>query len=71
MNVAYKSFVLLALGFCFGSAAPAAVYNLRIVTDASPDYTDLASFIRSATAKLEKPEEKCWSVFYWNHVARR
>src|SRR6266571_2412437 len=53
------------------TACPAAVYNLKIVTDASPDYSDLASLVHSATAKWEMPEQKCWAMFYWNHIARR
>ncbi len=27
--------------------------------------------IRSITAGWKTPEEKCWAVFYWNHIARR
>jgi len=53
------------------SAAQGAVYNLKLVTDASPDYSDLPSMIHSMTARLPTPEEKCWAVFYWNHIARR
>jgi hypothetical protein len=49
----------------------AAVYNLKVVTDASPDYSDLPSLVRSATSKWNTPEEKCWAMFYWNHIARR
>src|SRR5688500_9514987 len=56
-------FLLVAL------AAPARgqVYNLKVVTDASPDYTDLASLIHSATSRWQTPAEKCWAVFYWTH----
>lgn len=46
-------------------------YNLRVVTDASPDYTDLPSAVRSMTANWPTDPEKCWAVFYWNHKARR
>lgn len=53
------------------SPAGAAVFNLKVVTDGSPDYTDLPAMIRSITGRWETPEEKCWAVFYWNHVARR
>jgi hypothetical protein len=61
-----------ALGLGLGQAtAGAAVFNLKVVTDASPDYSDMASLIRSATGKWQTPEEKCWAMFYWNHVARR
>jgi hypothetical protein len=49
----------------------AAVYNLKVVTDASPDYSDLPSLIHSTTSKWNTPEEKCWAMFYWNHKARR
>lgn len=45
--------------------------NVRVVTDASPDYTDLPSMVHSMTAKWATPEEKCWAVFYWNHIGRR
>ncbi|MBN2137972.1 MAG: hypothetical protein JW720_09205 [Sedimentisphaerales bacterium] len=47
------------------------VYNLKVVTDASPDYYDMESMIRSITGRWDKPSEKCWALFYWNHIARR
>jgi len=49
----------------------ATVYNLKVVTDASPDYHDMDSMIHSITSKWEKPQEKCWALFYWNHIGRR
>ncbi|HVE41512.1 MAG TPA: hypothetical protein VNM14_16590, partial [Planctomycetota bacterium] len=45
--------------------------NVKIVTDASPDYSDIDSMVRSITSKWETPAEKCWAMFYWNHIARR
>jgi hypothetical protein len=36
-----------------------------------PGYSDLPSLLHSATAKWASPEEKCWALFYWNHIARR
>ncbi len=53
------------------SISYASVYNLKILTDASPDYHDLPSFVHSTTSRWETPAEKCWAVFYWNHIARR
>jgi hypothetical protein len=53
------------------SQSPAETTNLRVVTDASPDYTDLPSLVHSATDNFEKPADKCWAMFYWNHIARR
>lgn len=67
----YRSIALaafLANPFSLGSAA---VFNLKIVTDASPDYSDLPSLIQSATSQWETPEQKCWAMFCWNHMARR
>jgi len=49
----------------------ASVSNLKVVTDASPDYHDMDGMIHSITSKWEKDEEKCWALFYWNHIARR
>ena len=52
-------FVVLGLG-----AVPvvASVYNLRVVTDASPDYHDMDSMIHSITSKWDKPADKCWAL---------
>ncbi len=58
--------VFLPALFCKG-----AVWNLKVLTDASPDYSDLPSLIRSATGRWETSEQKCWAMFYWNHIARR
>ena len=52
-------------------AGRAEVCNLKVVTDASPDYADLPSMVHSMTSKWKTEEEKCWAVFYWNHIARR
>lgn len=58
---------LLALG----SPARAQVCNVKVVTDASPDYYDLPGMVRRITSRWATPEEKCWAMFYWNHLARR
>ena len=47
------------------------VCNIKVVTDASPDYHDMSSLVRSVTGKWSTPEEQCWAMFYWNHLARR
>lgn len=60
--------LLLAAIPCLASAE---VCNLKVITDASPDYSDLPSMVHSITAKWATPEEKCWAMFYWNHIARR
>ena len=53
------------------AAAPAGVCNLKVVTDASPDYSDVASMVHSIASRWPTPREKCWAMFYWNHIARR
>ena len=53
------------------ATASGEVCNLKVVTDASPDYYDMESMIHSITAGWQEPEEKCWAMFYWNHIARR
>lgn len=45
--------------------------NLKIVTDATPDYTDMPSMIHSITSKWTTDKDKCWAMWYWNHLARR
>lgn len=59
------------LVLCLPFTTGAAVFNLKVLTDASPDYSDVPSLIRSATSRWETPEQKCWALFYWNHIARR
>ncbi|OHB73419.1 MAG: hypothetical protein A2Z25_10670 [Planctomycetes bacterium RBG_16_55_9] len=49
----------------------ASLYNVKVVTDASPDYYDVAGLVHSITSRWEKDSEKCWAMFYWNHMARR
>src|SRR5215204_2108303 len=53
------------------AAGPADLYNVKVVTDASPDYSDLDSLVHSATSNWKTDAEKCWALFYWNHIARR
>ena len=57
-------------GFCV-IPLKASVYNLKIVTDASPDYHDVDSMVRSITSKWQEPQDKCWALFHWNHIGRR
>jgi len=51
--------------------ATAQVYNLKVVTDGNPDYTDVGSMIHSATSNWTEAKDKCWALWYWNHIARR
>ena len=64
---------ILLVGLLAGSGvtAEAQVFNLKVVTDASPDYSDMESMIHSIASKWEAPKDKIWMMFYWNHIARR
>ncbi|MFO7904410.1 MAG: hypothetical protein ACQESR_18715 [Planctomycetota bacterium] len=64
-------FVSLLVTPCSPTLAPAQVSNIKIVTDASPDYSDMDGMIHSITSNWSTPAEKCWAMFYWNHIARR
>jgi hypothetical protein len=65
-------FILSAvLTVALTAGADAEVCNIKVVTDASPDYTDLASMVHSITANWSTPQEKCWAMWYWNHIGRR
>ena len=63
-------FILILIGV-LPTPGHGEVCNLKIVTDASPDYTDLPSMIRSITARWPTAREKCWALWYWNHRGRR
>ncbi|HUV63288.1 MAG TPA: hypothetical protein VMW24_05275, partial [Sedimentisphaerales bacterium] len=71
-HTARSLIVAVCLGMAsLNSGALASTYNVKVVTDASPDYYDMESLIRSITSGWEKDSEKCWALFYWNHIARR
>ena len=64
---------ILSATLAAGSLRPAraAVYNLHLVTDNGPDYTDIESFVRSVTERWETPQEKCIAVWRWGRRSRR
>jgi hypothetical protein len=68
---AYCLGLIFAAVLFLAGAAKAEVCNLKVVTDASPDYSDLPSMLHGITAKWATSQEKCWALFYWNHIARR
>jgi hypothetical protein len=52
-------------------AALGQVTNLRVVTDASPDYHDMDGLVHSVTSNWDTPKDQTWAMFYWMHKARR
>ncbi len=68
-----KPLVLAAvIGTAFSCAlAEGAVYNIHLATDNAPDYTDMESFVQSATAAWQTPQEKSIAVWRWGRRSRR
>jgi hypothetical protein len=54
-----------------GPTAGAAAFNLRLVSDASPDLSDQNSLIYSTTSRWTSIREKVWSLFYWSRILKR
>ena len=69
--LALAAALLLPAAVLPGPAAQAEVCNIRVVTDANPDYTDIGSMLHSITSNWQETKDKCWAIFYWNHIARR
>jgi len=61
----------VAIGFLSTGTSRADVCNLKVVTDANPDYSDIGSLIYSATANWPATSNKVWAMWYWNTIARR
>ena len=53
------------------STPGAGAYNVKVVSDASPDLTDVDSFVRSTTSAWPTSREKVWALFYWSHILKR
>ena len=53
------------------SGGGGAVYNVRVVSDSSPDLTDLGSLVSSITAGWPTDREKVWALYYWSHILKR
>ena len=70
-NLGLLIFLLLLMVVICECNVDAAVYNLRLVTDNVPDYTDIDSFVHSATGHLQTPQDKCIAVWRWGRRSRR
>src|ERR1035437_6684634 len=63
--------VLAALPTFLHSARAGEIANIKLVTDANPDYSDMESMVRSITSNWQADKDKMWALFYWDHIARR
>lgn len=56
------------------AAAPAPSptdYNITLVTDRAPDFTDIQSYLRSVTSQFSTPQEKAINVWRWSQRLRK
>ncbi|MGH9141376.1 MAG: hypothetical protein ACRD2I_09565, partial [Vicinamibacterales bacterium] len=62
-----------ARAFSSGEAVPSqtGTFNIKVVTDASPDLSDMASLIDSTTSRWPTADQKVWALFYWSHMLKR
>lgn len=50
-------------------AAPA--YNIRLLTDSTPDLTDVPSYLRSITSQYSTPQEQAIAIWRWSQRLRK
>ena len=74
MNTSAKSHAWLCAvavaGLFLCMPVRAQVFNLHLVTDNQPDYTDFDSFVDSSTKAWQTPEEKAIAVWRWGRRSR-
>lgn len=55
-----------------GAAVPTGVdYNIRLLTDSSPDLTDIDSYLRSITSQYATPQEQAIAIWRWSQRLRK
>lgn len=50
---------------------PGIDYNITLVTDNAPDFTDLESYLYSVTSQFSTPQEKAINVWRWSQRLRK
>ena len=63
--------LLACFGGHFDRSALAGEFQLRLTSDASPDFTDLPSLVHSVTDRWDTPEEKCIAIWSLARNSRR
>lgn len=53
------------------STTSSAVYNLRVLSDGSPDLSDLKSFVHSTTSRWPQNRDKVWALYHWTRTLKR
>jgi len=70
---AVASVTMLVAPFAMAAEGPvmAPVYNLRLLTDSTPDLTDVESYLRSITSQFSTPQEKAIAIWRWSQRLRK
>ena len=65
--------VLLGLVWWTGlpGSGIASDYNIRLLTESTPDLTDMESYLRSITSQYATPQEKAAAVWRWSQRLRK
>ena len=71
MRVGAPILILFLVTVPLAGSAEASVYNLHVVTDNAPDYTDLESLVQSSTGVWQTPQDKAIAVWRWGRRSRR
>jgi hypothetical protein len=54
-----------------GRAGDPPVYNITLINDNTPDFTDIESYLRSITSQYTAPQDKAIAVFRWSQQLRK
>jgi len=74
----HTALIMMTVAACYtlpavppASAAPGGAFNLRVVTDAVPDWSSRSNFVHSALSRWKTDFEKARAQFRWSHRCRR
>jgi len=70
-RIRFWLYLAIPAGSLAASSLNPAVYNLHLVTDNTPDYTNLESCVKSFTDHLDSHQDKCIAVWRWGRRSRR
>ncbi len=62
---------ILAVPERLAVAAPSVDYNIRLLTDHTPDLTDIDRYLHSITAQYSTPQEQAIAIWRWSQRMRK
>jgi hypothetical protein len=67
----HAAWLMVLLALLAVGPSQAAVYNVKVVSDSRPDFTDVKSLLASATGGYTTTDEKCKALWRWLTRTRR